>query len=206
MSPKVSKNFFLISFLPAMAYWYMEENYPLRIALTAGLVLAVVEIIVEKIFTKHVHTLSKFNFFLILFLGGISLLGDDGIWFKLQPLFTGIGISGFMIYRLVRGKGLLFEMMEIMPEDKPRPPEFIVQALEKHVAAFFLLYGFFMGALAVWGTTDQWMFFKTIGLYIVFFVFLIIEMFLIGGPWENSTRPNSRRRCSEGLGPNKHIF
>ena len=149
----------------------MEENYPLRIALGVGLILAIIEIILEKIFTKHIHTLSKFNFFLILFLGLISLLGDDGIWFKLQPLFTGIGISGFMIYRLLMGKGLLFEMLEIIPEDRPKPPEFIVQMLEKHVAAFFLIYGFFMGALAIWGTTDQWMFFKTIGTVYCIFCF-----------------------------------
>jgi len=206
MSPGVSKNFFLISFLPALAYWYMEENYPLRIALGVGLILAVIEIIIEKVFTKHVHTLSKFNFFLILFLGGISLLGDDGIWFKLQPLFTGIGISGFMIYRLIRGKGLLFEMMEIMPEDKPRPPEFIVQALEKHVAAFFLLYGFFMGGLAIWGTTDQWMFFKTIGLYIVFFVFLIVEMFLIRRAVAKFHRAQQQAELLKNTGPNRRTF
>ncbi|MCO4795331.1 MAG: septation protein IspZ [Bacteriovoracaceae bacterium] len=179
MSPNVSKNFFLISFLPAFAYWYLEENYPLRVALTAGLALAILEIILEKVFTKHVHTLSKFNFFLILFLGGISLIGDEGIWFKLQPLFTGIGISGFMFYRLVRGKGMLFEMMESMPNDKPKPPEFVIQSLEKHVAIFFFVYALFMGSLAIWGTTDQWMFFKTAGLYIVFFFFMILEFFLM---------------------------
>lgn len=63
---KSQKNFFWASFLPAIAYWYLEENYSLQIALIGGLVLAVLEMTLEWLFTKHIHTLSKFNFFLIL--------------------------------------------------------------------------------------------------------------------------------------------
>ena len=178
MDQKLSKNFFLISFLPALAYWYLEENYPLRIALTAGMILAILEIIFEKIFTKHVHTLSKFNFFLILFLGGLSLLGDEGIWFKLQPFFTGIGMSSFMGYRLWKGKGMFVEMMESFPQ-KNNLPDFIIKKMELHVCLFFLIYGFFMAFVAIRLSTDMWLFFKTAGLYIVFFVFMVFEFLFI---------------------------
>ncbi|MCF8059681.1 MAG: septation protein IspZ [Bacteriovoracaceae bacterium] len=169
------KNFFLISFLPAMAYWYLEENYPIRIAITGGLILAILEIGFEHFYTKHVHTLSKFNFFLILFLGGLSLLGEDGLWFKLQPAFTGVGIAGFMIFRLWKGQGLMWEMMESMP-NKPALPAFIIQGLEKHMVFLFFGYGSFMVFVALKLTTDQWLFFKTLGFYIVFGVFFLFEM------------------------------
>lgn len=82
---KNNKIFGLMSFLPAIAYWWLEENYPLRIALGVGLGLAVIEILIERIWLGHVHTISKFNFAIIMILGGLSLLGDDGLWFKLQP-------------------------------------------------------------------------------------------------------------------------
>ena len=176
MDKKLSKHFFLISFLPAVAYWYMETRYSLRIALTAGLGLAAIEIILELIFTRHVHTLSKFNFGLILFLGAIALIGNEGIWFKLQPLFTGIAIFSFMTYRLIRGDGLLYEMMESMPNANRRPPKFLVQIMERHVSLFFLLYGVFMGSLAIWASTDRWLFFKTIGFYIAFALFMVAEL------------------------------
>lgn len=176
------KNFFLISFLPAIAYWYLDENYPLKIALAGGLILAVIEVVIEKIFTKHVHTISKFNFFLIAFLGGISLLGDDGVWFKLQPFFTGLGMSAFMFYRLMRGKGLLLEMIESMPNKKNIVlPDFIFISMEWHLSFFLLGYGIFMAVLAISGTTGQWAFFKTAGFYIVSFVFMIVEFILIRG-------------------------
>ncbi|MBT7609514.1 MAG: hypothetical protein HN576_07145 [Bacteriovoracaceae bacterium] len=179
MDQKLSKNFFLISFLPAFAYWYLEENYPLRIALAGGMILASLEVILEQYFTKHIHTLSKFNFFLIVLLGGISLIGDEGIWFKLQPFFTGLGMSSFMGYRLWKGEGMLLEMMKSMPQGKNKLPDFIMKNMEKHVCIFFFVYALFMAFVAIFLSTDTWLFFKTIGLYIIFGVLMIFEFFFI---------------------------
>ncbi len=179
MSKKLNnKNFFLISFLPAIAYWYLEENYPVRIAVMGGLALAILEIIVEHLFTKHIHTLSKFNFFLILFLGSLSLMGDEGIWFKLQPAFSGWAIGAYMGFRLWKGKGLMVEMMESMKDSSTTSlvPDFVFQGLEKHMVFLFLIYGSFMALVAMSFSTDQWLFWKTIGFYIVFGVFTLIEI------------------------------
>lgn len=170
-----NKNFFFLSFLPAIAYWYLEENYPIRIAVLGGLGLALLEITFEYFYTKHVHTLSKFNFFLLLFLGGLSLLGDEGVWFKLQPAFSGWAIGGYMGYRLWRGKGLMIEMMESMP-NRPPIPDFIFQSLEKHMIVLFVGYSTFMLYVALMSSTDRWLFWKTIGFYIVFGIFALIEM------------------------------
>lgn len=179
MEKNLSKNLFLISFLPALAYWYLEANYSLRVALIGGLTLAFVEILLEYSFTRAIHTLSKFNFGLILFLGALSLLGEEGIWFKLQPLFTGVALFSFMWYRLLRGRGLLLELLDSLPKSRRRPPDQVVSSLEKHLAAFFLLYGLFMGGLALFATTAVWLFFKVIGFYIAFLLFLLLELLLI---------------------------
>lgn len=176
MDKTISKSFFLISFLPAIAYWYLEAYYPIRIAVAGGLALAVLEIILEKIFVKHIHTVSKANFFLILLLGGLSLLGDEGIWFKLQPCLTGIGISAFMGYRLKKGRGLLVEFIGDLPM-KNKPPEFFIESMERHLTIYFFLSGIFMGYIAFFHSTDTWAFFKTIGNYILFGVFYIFELF-----------------------------
>ncbi len=169
------KNFFLISFLPALAYWYLEENYPIKIAVIGGLSLAVLEIAIEYFLTKHVHTISKFNFFLIGFLGGLSLLGDEGLWFKLQPAFTGVCIGLFMVYRLWQGEGLMWETMQSMPQ-KPLIPKFLVRMMEKHMVFLFGGYGIFMAYVALSWSTDRWVFFKTIGFYIVFAIFAVLEV------------------------------
>lgn len=167
------KNFFLISFIPAIAYWYLEENYTLQIALIGGLFLSVLEISLEKIFTAHVHSLSKMNFFLILFLGLLSLLAQEGIWFKLQPMFTGVILFLVFMFKKYRGGSFLLEMASSMPNQLP---DFILKKLEFHMAIFLGLYGVFMGWVALSLETDRWLFFKTVGFYIAFFIFMILEM------------------------------
>jgi intracellular septation protein len=175
--PQHSNRFFLISFLPAIAYWYLEEKYPLRVAISGGLALAILEIALERIFTKHVHKISIFNFVLILFLGGLSLLGDEGVWFKLQPFFTGLFMGGFITFKAFRGKGFMYEMLETFNPNPP--PEPVWAPIERRLGLFLLVYGCFMGSLALWGTTDQWTFFKTIGFYIVFTILMVIEGFFM---------------------------
>ncbi len=175
MSTKISKKFFLLSFLPAAAYWYLEEAYPVRIALMAGLGLAFLEIALEYIFTREVHAISKFNFFLILALGGISLIGEDGIWFKLQPFFTGVLTSLYLAIKNLRGRSLLEEMSAGM--GKVPLPGFLFKQLEWHLIVFLTLYGSWMLFVAIYMETGRWLFFKTAGFYIAFFVFMIVEMF-----------------------------
>jgi intracellular septation protein len=164
------KSFFLISFLPALAYWYLEENYPLEIALAGGLTLAVLEMVLEKIFTKEVHTLSRLNFILILVLGGISLLFKEGIWFKLQPFFTGLFLGGYLLISLRKGKSLMVEMSKI---NSQKMPENALIWLEKKLAYFLLFYGFFMAGVGIWFSTSTWLFFKTLGFYIASILFMI---------------------------------
>ncbi len=167
------KQFFLISFLPAIAYWYLEARYPLKVALAGGFILALLEIILEKIFTKHVHALSKFNFFLIIFLGAISFGEEDGMWFKLQPCFTGLGIGGYLLARLYKGKSLMNEMMASM--GKEFPFEGVMEKIEVHMGIFFISYGLFMAGIAHLGSTGSWLFFKTAGFYLATFLFLGVE-------------------------------
>jgi intracellular septation protein len=171
---KSNRHFFLISFLPALAYWYLESNYPVRIAVSAGVALALLELLIERIFTGHLHSLSKFNALLILTLGGMALMDDEGLWFRLQPLFTGIIISGFLLYRLKCGRGLLAEMASDL--NKHPPPRDLLEIMELHLALFLLFYGVWMGWVAWKLTVDQWLFFKTAGFYLVFAVFLVGEL------------------------------
>ncbi len=174
------KNFFFLSLLPALAYWYLEANYTIQVAVAGGLILAIIEVILEKIFTNHVHTISRFNFFLILFLGGLSFLGEDGIWFKLQPCFTGIVMGSFFVYKVIRGKGLMQEMIEDYQFNKKTlPPKHVLKKLELHTGILLFIYGIFMGGVAIYAPTGYWIFFKTGGFYIVFLLFMVVEMIFI---------------------------
>lgn len=175
---KVSKknnHFFLISFLPAILYWYLETKYPVKIALIGGILLSIVEILFEKIYIGHVHQLSKFNFFLVVFLGGFSLMEENGIWFKLQPSLSLWAVAVYMIVKLKKGSGFFKEMMLEMKPDQVLPPDIVLYSMERNLTILFVLYGGFMAALAIWASTSLWVFFKTAGFFIVFPIFMIFQ-------------------------------
>lgn len=169
------KPYFLLSFLPALAYWYLETYYSLEVALIGGIILGIIEMLLEKKFTGHVHTLSKLNIALIVILGGISLLAKEGVFFKLQPTFTGVAIASFLIFKKVRNQSLLLEMLKDMKQ-KPPFPDDIYKLMEWHMCIFLYGFAFFMGWVALKETTATWLFWKTGGFYIAFGGFMLVEM------------------------------
>ena len=169
--------FLWASFLPALAYWYLEANYDLRIALAGGLILAIVEMSLEWIFTKHIHTISKLNFYLILILGGIAFIANEGIWFKLQPAFTGVIMGSYMLIRLKRNDSLMIQMMKEMNNQNISEP--MILFLEKNLSMFMLCYGFLMVPVAMYLSTEQWLFFKTGGFYIITCLFFLAQFFYL---------------------------
>lgn len=174
---KSQKGFFLVSFFPALAYWYLESHYSVRIAVIGGLSLAVLEIFLEKIFLKKVHQISVANFFLILILSTLSVLGDEGLWFRLQPSVTGVAIGLFLFYKSYFSSSFFKTMMLEMGQ-KSLPDKLIIP-MERDVALLFLIYGLWMIYVALNLSTSEWLFYKTAGFYLIFFVFMVVEFFLM---------------------------
>jgi intracellular septation protein len=167
--------YFLLSFIPAFAYWLLETYSTLEVALVGGILLGLIEMTLEKYFTGHVHTLSKVNIALIVVLGGISLLAREGVWFKLQPTFTGLGISSFLIFKRLQGHSLMLDMLKDMGQVPPLPESFY-RMIEAHLTIFLLAFAGFMAKVAIYDSTANWLFWKTGGFYVAFGGFLIAEI------------------------------
>lgn len=178
MKPNSSKHFFLISFLPAIAYWYLEAFYTLKIALIGGLILAIIEIILEKLISKSVHKISIFNFLLILFLGSFSLLGEDGIWFKLQPSLTGLFMGSYFLYHAIKKESIMYEVIQTMQKEKVPSKSFLL-FLEKSFGIYLLIYGLVMAPIAFYLETGIWLFWKTVGFYVTSILFFIIILIYV---------------------------
>lgn len=169
------KMFFILSFIPSIAYWYLESHYSLTIALIGGVGLAIVELLIEWIFTRHLHSLSKFNFFLLTFLAILSFLGEEGIWFKMQPALSSFGIASFLSLKLWCGEGLFEEMVKSMGKNRSLPTQFLRQ-LEMHFVILMVIYGSLMVVVGIFYTTDLWLFYKTIGSHLFLLAFFIFEI------------------------------
>ena len=178
MNQKAAPPYFLLSFIPAVAYWLLETYTSLEIALIGGILFGVVEMVLEKWFTGHVHTLSKLNISLVIVLGVISLIAQEGLWFKLQPTMTGVAVASFLIVKKCKGQSLMLEMLNDFKQKAPLPPE-IYKLLEWHMCLFLLGFAAFMAFVAVYESTATWLFWKTGGFYIAFGGFMLGEMFFL---------------------------
>lgn len=163
-----------LSFLPALAYWWLEETQPLTVALSVGMGLAVLEVVVEKVFTGRVHTLSRLNFGIIVLLGFLAIFAREGIWFKLQPTLTGYICGTWLALNQKRGRTMLAEALRDMGRPWPFPPEWL-RDFERHVILFMFGFGTLMAYWSVYGTTAQWAFWKTGGQYLSFGAFMLLE-------------------------------
>ncbi|MBF0207786.1 MAG: septation protein IspZ [Oligoflexia bacterium] len=185
MLKKISNNLFIISFLPAIAYWYLEANYPVKVAVVGGFLLSLVEISFEKYTSGKLHQISKLNFFLMVLMGALSFAEENGIWFKLTPGITSVCMGIFLLINIYfRKVSILMEMNEkfLCARTKSRPIpmssenlKLFFGAIERHLAIFFIFYGVVLLLLAVWGKTSTWVFFKTAGFFISFLFFLVFE-------------------------------
>jgi intracellular septation protein len=178
MTQKPGTPYFLFSFIPAVAYWLLETYSTLEMALIGGIALGLLEMALEKKLTGHVHTLSKLNVALIVVLGSVSLMAKEGVWFRLQPTFTGIAIAGFLVYKKIRKQSLMVEMLRDFKQTPPLPSEFYAQ-LEWHLCLFLIAFALFMAHVAVNLSTSTWVFWKTGGFYIVFGIFMVGEMIFL---------------------------
>lgn len=170
--------YFLLSFIPALAYWLLETYSTLQIALIGGIVLGMLEMGLEKKITGHVHTLSKLNVALVIVLGGISLVAQEGIWFKLQPTMTGLAVAGFFLFQKFKGKSLMLQMLQDLKQTPPLPQE-AYWKMEWHICLFLIVFALFMGHIAVNEPTSRWLFWKTAGFYLAFGGFMIGEIFFL---------------------------
>lgn len=178
MQKHANTPYFLLSFIPAAAYWLLETYFTLEIALTGGIILGLLEMWLEKKFTGHVHTLSKLNISLIVGLGVISLIAREGIWFKLQPTLTGIAIAGFLLFNKSKGQSIMLQMLIDMKQKVPLPPP-VYHLMEWHLCLFLIVFAAFMAYVAIYLPTGTWLFWKTGGFYIAFGGFMVLEMIFL---------------------------
>lgn len=89
-------------------------------------------------------------------------------------------MGGYISFKAWRGQGILYEMMAMMNQNSAvMIPQKLWDPLERRLGFFMVVYGVFMGILAIWFSTNLWTFFKTLGFYLSFGLYMMAEMFFL---------------------------
>jgi intracellular septation protein len=101
----------LAGVLPLLAFALIEEYFGIVWGLIAGMTFGVGEVVWEFFTQRKVEALTWGSNVLVLGLGGVSLLTQEGIWFKLQPALLEAAFSVALWGSVIWKKPLLFSWM-----------------------------------------------------------------------------------------------
>jgi len=172
-------SFFFGGLLPIIAFSIIEDRYGPLWGTVAGMIFGVGEILYEKIRLKKVSAITWIGNLMILGLGSLSIISQDGIWFKLQPALFEFFFTALLWGSLIVKKPLLPMMAEkqgtqIHPVVLP-----LMTGMTFRLGLFFAIHA----AIATWAalawTTAQWALLKGVGLTVTFVIYLGVELLWI---------------------------
>lgn len=162
--------------LPVIAFTVIEEKYGTVAGLVAGMVFGVGEISYELIKYKKVSLLTWIGNGMLLLLGAVSLISNDGIWFKMQPALFEYGFFIFLLGSWFLKKPFLVIMLE---KQNPTAPDFLKKLMSGftfRMSLFFL----FHAVLATWAafkwSTEAWAILKGVGLTVSMVIYMFAEV------------------------------
>jgi intracellular septation protein len=178
--------------LPVIAFSVIEDRFGTLWGLIAGMVFGIGEILYEWIKLKKVDAFTWAGNGMLLVLGGVSLVTNEGIWFKLQPAIieavTAVIFCGSVIVKKPLMAGLLKKQLAAQQAAKGGPvqPFELAPWLTPLLAGATFRFGLFFGAhaaLATWAalhwSTAAWAMLKGIGFTVSFIVYGLAEAWFL---------------------------
>jgi intracellular septation protein len=177
--------------LPVIAFSVIEDRFGTLWGLVAGMVFGVGEILYEWIKLKKVDAFTWAGNGMLLVLGGVSLVTNEGVWFKLQPAIieavTALIFCGSVILGKPLMAGLLKKQLAAQrPAEAGAPPLELAPWLTPLLAGATFRFGLFFGAhaaLATWAalrwSTAHWAALKGIGFTVSFILYGLAEAWLL---------------------------
>lgn len=168
--------FFFAGLLPVIAFTIIEEKYGVVAGLIAGMVFGGGEIIYELVRYRKVAMMTWFGNGLLLALGAVSLIFNEGLWFKLQPALVEGAFALALWGSCLKKKPLLVWLGEKQGQQFPPLVRERLAGVTFRVGLFFAIHtGLAVWAALYWDTTE-WALLKGVGLTVSFVVYLVAEM------------------------------
>lgn len=162
--------------LPVVAFALVEDRFGTVWGTIAGMIFGLGEILYEKFRIGRVSGVTWFANALILVLGAVSLVSQDGLWFKLQPALFFASFGLVLIGSSVLKKPLLLAMALKQNPGLPPAAARLMNGLNFRLGLLFL----FMAGLSAWAalhwTTEAWAFLKGVGVFIILGIYLAGEI------------------------------
>ncbi|MGK5082130.1 septation protein IspZ [Bdellovibrionota bacterium FG-1] len=186
MKSQAMRSLLVAGLLPVIAFTLIEEYYGTLAGLVAGMVFGVGEILYEWRTQGRVDAMTWGGNGLLLTLGAVSLLTDQGVWFKLQPSIMEAFMALVLAGSVILGKPLLTGMIEKQFKAQGREiqglaPQFRqgLTGMTWRMAVFLALHAALAGWAALRWSTAAWAALKGLGFTLSFVLYLVVESLVL---------------------------
>lgn len=173
-----ARSLLVAGLLPALVFTIIEEIGGTAAGLVAGMVFGVGEILYEWRTRGRVDAITWGGNGLLLGLGGVSLLTQEGVFFKLQPSILEGAMALFLAGSCLLGRPFLWAMLQrqslapALPAERLRPA---VTGMTWRMAAFLGLHAGVSAWAAFHWSTAAWAALKGVGFTVGFLVYGVAE-------------------------------
>ena len=164
---------------PVIGFTVVEEYYGPIWGIITGMAFGLGEMAWEFASTRHVSMITWVSNILILVLGGVSLVSQDGIWFKLQPALIEAAFAFGLIGSVAMGRPLMILLAQKQGQQLTETMTVFFRAVSFRLGVFFLAHaGLATWAAFKWSTT-AWALLKGLGLTLSMLVYVFAEFFFL---------------------------
>lgn len=171
--------------LPIVIYTILEEKVGPLWSLIFAMGFGLLEIAYEAFKYRKVETITWVGNALLVGMGGVSLVTQEGIWFKLQPAILELGMALMLVGSCIFEKPLLVMMARKQQTFQSVRPELLPVFEERfrkitlRLGIFFLLHAVLATYAAFSWSTRSWALLKGVGLTISMILFMALEVFFL---------------------------
>ena len=176
----------LMGVLPLLVFTLIEEYMGTLWGLIAGMSFGLGEILWEYYSYKKVEAMTWGGNVLLFVLGGVSLLTQEGVWFKLQPSILE-GVFALLLWgSWAMKKPLLFSLMmkqnsqlrsgsPLFSDSMRRQLEKVLYGMTLRLGLFFVIHAVLAAWAAFYWSTQAWLILKGVGLTASLVVYMVVE-------------------------------
>lgn len=173
------RQFLLGGLLPVIAFTAVEAFYGTKAGLIAGVVFGVGEMLYEYLTLKRVQWITLASNALVIVLGGLALVEEDGALFKLQPAILVFAFAAFLIVSSLMGKPMLVALVKKQGRVLPPEAESLLGGLNWRLGICMIAIGAVGVHAAYYWTTAAWATYKAVGAPLMMGAYMAVEVLII---------------------------
>jgi intracellular septation protein len=174
-----AKMLLLGGLLPVIAFTVVEEIYGTKGGLVAGILFGAGEMIYEYVNQGKVQKITIGANLLVVILGALSLIEEDGVWFKMQPAIMLVIFALFMLGSSLMKKPFLVAMARKQNPTLPEPVAKLLAGMNFRLSFVFLGLAALSVYAALHWSTAAWATLKGVGTPILLVVYMVIEVVVV---------------------------